>query len=80
MDHWVIPAVMLAQFMDLCVAVVTAGNTVVRARGLYLLIFQLSVFETLILESRLEETTATAATIVVRPVGLHVDEIFFADN
>jgi hypothetical protein len=72
-------AVMLAQFVNLGMAVMAAGNAVVRSGRLNLLIFQPSVFEALILESRLKKSAAPAATVVIGFIGLHIDEVFFTD-
>ncbi len=79
-NHRIITAVMLTELMDLSVAVMTSGNAVVRAGRLDLLIFQFSILQTLFLESGLQKTAAATATVVVGPVGLHVDEIFFTHN
>ena len=78
MNHRVVTAVMLAEFVNLGVAVVAAGDAVVRTGGLDLLVFEPTVLETLLLESGLEKTAAAAATEVVGAVGLHVDEVFFS--
>ena len=58
---------------------VTTSSTALPAGGLDLFVFDLSVCQSLILESGLEKTAAAAAAKVVGAVGLHVDEIFFAD-
>jgi hypothetical protein len=55
----------------------TAGDTVIRSCGLNLLIFQSSIFETLLFKSGLKKTTAAATAVIVGPVGLHIDKIFF---
>ncbi|MDQ1331583.1 MAG: hypothetical protein QG578_1851 [Thermodesulfobacteriota bacterium] len=75
----IMSAVMLTQFMYLRMAVVAAGNTVVGAGSFNLLIFQPSVFEALVLESRLEESAAPAATVIIRFVGLHINKVFFSN-
>ncbi len=80
MNHAVVAAIMLAELMDLGVAVVTAGNAVICAGGLDLIVFDLPVSQAFILESGLKESAAAAAAIVVGTVGLHVDEVFFTDN
>ena len=80
MNHRVVPAIMLAELMNLCVAVMTAGDTIIRAGFLNLVILQFAELQTLLLETGLEETAAAAATIIVRPVGLHINKIFFPDN
>ncbi len=79
-NYRIITAVMLTELMNLSVAVMTSSNAVVRAGRLDLLIFQFSILQTLFLESGLQKTAATAATVVVGSVGLHVDEIFFTHN
>ncbi len=80
MNHRVISAIMLAEFMNLGMAIMTAGNAVIGAGCLDLLILQFSILQTLFLESGLEKTATATATVVVGPVGLHVDKIFFANN
>ena len=77
MDDRIMTAIVLAQFVNLGMTVVTSGNAVVRSRCFDLLIFELSVYQTLFLESGLQESTATAAAVVIRFVRLHIDEIFF---
>jgi hypothetical protein len=66
--------------MDLGVTIVTACNAVVRPCGLDLFVFYSSEFKTLFFVSGLEEAAASAAAIVIGPVGLHIDKIFFAHN
>jgi hypothetical protein len=80
MDHLVMAAVMLAQFVDLGVAVVAAGDAVGCAGGLDLLVLDLAVGQALFLEPGLQESAAAAAAVVVGAVGLHVDEIFFTHH
>lgn len=77
MHHRVSAAVMLAELMDLGVAVVATGNAIGSAGFFNLLIFEPAVFKALFLESGVEETAATATTEIVGPIGLHVDKIFF---
>jgi hypothetical protein len=79
-DDRIVSAIVLAQFMNLGMAVMTPGNTVVCAGCLDLLIFQSAIFQALVLEPGLQETAAAAAAVVIGSVGLHVDEIFFANN
>ena len=76
MHNGVPPSIVLAQFMNLGMTIVAAGDAVIRSRCLDLLIFQLSIFEALLLESGLKKATAAAAAVIVGPVGLHVDKIF----
>jgi hypothetical protein len=79
-DDRIVSAVVLAQFVNLGMAVVASGNAVVRAGCLDLLVFQFSILQTLILEPGLQKSAAAAAAVVVRFIGLHIDEIFFTHN
>jgi hypothetical protein len=79
-NHRVAAAVMLAEFVDLRVAVVAAGDAVIGTRRFDLLIFEFAVLEALFFETGLEKSAATAATEVVGAVGLHVDEILFTHD
>ena len=79
--HDAVPgAVMLAQFMDLGMAVVASGDAVIRTGRLNLLIFQPTILQARLLMAGLEEPAAAAAAVIVRAVGLHVDEVVFADH
>jgi len=66
--------------MNLGMAIMAAGDTIVRAGFLYLFVLQPAELETLFFHAGLEETAAAAAAIIVGPVGDHVDKIFFADH
>lgn len=80
MDDRIIAAIVLAQFVNLGMAVMAAGNAVIRAGCFDLLIFQLSIYQALILEPGLQESAAAAAAVVVRFIGLHINEIFFTHH
>ncbi len=80
MDDAIMPFVMFAELMNLCMAVVAGSNAVISTGGLYLLVFHLPVSQTLLFETRLEKSATAAATVVVGTVGLHVNEIFFTNN
>jgi hypothetical protein len=71
---------MLAEFMDLCMAIVAGRNAIVGAGGLNLPVLLLSVCQPCILIARLEKSAAAAAAVIVRPVGEHFDEIFFSHD
>jgi hypothetical protein len=77
MDNTIASAVMLTEFMNLGVTIVTTGNTIVRPGRLNLNVLQPAEFQALLFVSRLQKTTTAAAAIVVGPVGLHVDKILF---
>ena len=79
-DDRIMSAIMLTQFMNLGMAVMTSGNAVIRSSGFNLIIFQLSIHQALLLEPGLQKSAATAAAVVVRFIGLHVNEIFFTHN
>ena len=80
MHDRIIAAVMLAELMNLGMAIMAAGDTVIRTGRLYLLIFQSAEFQTLFFHAGLQKPAAAAAAIVVGTVGDHIDKIFFADN
>jgi len=76
----VVAAEVLAQFMDLGVAVVAGRDAVGRAGFLDLGIFDFAVGEALFFEPGLEEAAAPTATEVVALVRVHVDKVLFADH
>jgi len=79
-NYAVVAAIMMAEFMDLGVAVVTSGDAVNCAGGLDLIVFDLPVSQAFFLESGLKKSATAATAEVIGAVGLHVDEVFFADN
>jgi glyoxylase-like metal-dependent hydrolase (beta-lactamase superfamily II) len=79
-NHRIATAVMFAEFVNLCVAIVAARNAVVGTGGFDLLVFEHAVLEALFFESGLEKSAAAAATEVVGAIGLHVDEILFTHH
>jgi hypothetical protein len=80
MHDGIIAAVMLTELMNLGMAIMAAGDTVIRTGRLYLLILQPAEFQTLFFHAGLQKTAAAAAAIIVGPVGDHIDKIFFADD
>lgn len=80
MHNGVPPSIVLAQFMNLGMTIVAAGDAVIRSRRLDLPVFQPPEFQTLLLEAGLKKAAAATAAIIVGSVGLHVDEIFFPYN
>jgi hypothetical protein len=80
MNHGVIAAIVFAQFMNLGMAVVAGGYAVGGAGCLNLLVFQTAILQTGLVETGLKKAAATAAAVVVGPVGHHVDEIFFTNH
>ena len=80
MHDGIIAAVMLTELMNLGMAIMAAGDTVIRTGRLYLLILQPAEFQTLFFHAGLQKPAAAAAAIVVGPVGDHIDKIFFADD
>jgi hypothetical protein len=66
--------------MNLGMTVVAAGDTIIRAGLLDLLILQPAEFQPLFFETGLQKTTTAAATVIVGSVGLHIDKIFFTDH
>ena len=80
MHDGIIAAVMLTELMNLGMAIMAAGDTVIRAGRLYLFVLQPAELETLFFHAGLEETAAAAAAIIVGPVGDHIDKILFSDD
>ena len=71
---------MLTELMNLGMAIMAAGDTVIRTSRLYLVVLQLAEFQTLFFHAGLQETASPAATIIVGSVGLHINKIFFPDD
>ena len=80
MHHLVVPLVMFAQFVDLCVAIVARRHTIGGARGLDLIVFEPAVFQPRLFVAGLEKTAAPTAAVVVGAVGHHIDEVFLAHH
>ena len=80
MHDGIIAAVMLTELMNLGMTVVAAGDTVIRAGLLDLLILQPAELQPLFFHAGLQKTTAAAATVIVGSVGDHINKIFFAHN
>ena len=76
MNHGVISPVMFTEFVDLGMAIVTAGNAIIRSRGLNLFVFYFSIGKALVFKPGLQETAAPTAAIIIRPVGLHIHKVF----
>jgi hypothetical protein len=76
----IIAAVMLTELMNLGMAVMAAGDTVIRAGFLYLFVFEPTKFQTLLFHTGLEKAAATATAIIVGSVGSHIDKVFFPDD
>ena len=77
MDYAIATAVMITEFMNLGVTVVTSGDAIIGTGGLNLAILQAAEFMTGFLISGLQKTTTSATAIMVGVVGLHIDKIFF---
>jgi hypothetical protein len=69
---------MVTDIMYLRMAVVAPGNAIIRTGGDNLVEFDFAVGSAFFGETRLQKTTATATTVVVRFIRGHLDEIFFA--
>lgn len=80
MNHRVVSTIMLAQFVDLGMTVVTACNAVICPCSLNLCIFNFSIFKALVFKTGLQKTTAAAAAIVIGSIRLHIYKVFFPYN
>ncbi len=71
---------MMANIVNLSMTVVTTGNTIIRTGLHYLIKFELAVGPPFLLKAGLEKSAAAAAAIIVRSIGGHLNDVFFADN
>lgn len=71
---------LVAQVMDLGMAVVARRDAVGRLGGQDLVGLELAVGPPFVRESGLQEATTAAAAEVVGSVGIHVDEVFLANR
>jgi len=71
---------LVGQIVNLRMAVVTGRNAVSRLCCQNLVCFEFPVSPAFFSISCLEKAAAAAAAIIVRPVGMHVDEIFFSHH
>ena len=80
MHRIVATAIMMANVMNLSMAVVAACDTVISTCFYDLVKFEFTIGTALFLESRLQKTAAAAATIVVGFIGSHFDDVLFTNN
>ena len=80
MNHMVSSAIVIAEFMYLRMAVVTAGDTVGGAGCLNLSVFQTAELQPGLFHAGLQKSATAAAAVVVGPVGVHLDKVFFTHN
>ncbi|KJR97895.1 MAG: hypothetical protein VR65_23060 [Desulfobulbaceae bacterium BRH_c16a] len=73
-------AEMMTDIMHLGMAVMAAGNAVIGAGGHDLVEFDLAVVPAGFSETGLQEAAATTATVVVRLVRRHLDNVFRTDH
>ena len=79
--HRVITAfIMLADIMNLSVAIVARGNAIRGACRQNLIRFEFAKGPALFGQSGLQEATAAATAIIVRSVGYHINKILFSDD
>ena len=77
MGNMVTTFVVLGEFMDLGMAVVAPGDTVVGAGVHDLVVLELAELKAFFLETGLEKTAPAATAIIIRAVGHHIDKVFF---
>ena len=80
MHRVVFSLVMLADIMNLSMAVVAGGNAVLRPGCHDLLEFQPTVSPSGFGKAGLQETTAPTATVIVGAIGKHIHKIFLPHN
>ena len=71
---------MLAEIVNLSMAVVARGNAICSAGGHDLVEFEFAEGAALIGEPILQKAAAAAATIVIGAVGGHVDKVFLSHD
>jgi hypothetical protein len=76
----VFSTIMFMQIVNLCVAVMTGRNAIIRFCSHYLLKFAFAVLAPGFGKSGLKESPAAATAVVVRLVGSHLYKIFLAHN
>jgi len=76
-NHVIPSAKVFAELVNLGMTIMTCRNTVCRTGFLYLPVFKTSVFQPGVLISRLKESAASAAAVIVGSIRLHINEIFF---
>jgi hypothetical protein len=76
----VMSAEMLAYIMNLSMAVMAWGDTIIRSGFDNLTKFQLAVFPACLGIAGLQKSSPSATTEIVGPIGLHVDKIFFSHH
>ncbi len=72
-------AKMMRKLVDLGMAVMTPGNTIGCTAVFNLLILQSTIFQSLIFKTRLEKSAATATTVVIGFIRIHLHQIFFTN-
>ena len=80
MNDGIMAAVMLTEFMNLGMAIVAAGDTVIRTGSLYLFVLQPAEFQTLFFHAGLQEPATASAATIVGSVGRHIYKVFFSDD
>lgn len=80
MNRTVSGTMMVTEVVHLGMAVVTAGNAIVRAGFHDLIVFKLSISPAFVSIARLQESTAAAAAIIVGLVWRHFDDIFCTNH
>ena len=80
MNGFILAPVMLLHIMDLGMAVVAGRDTVIGPGFGDLLELEPAIVSACLGKAGLKKTAPTAAAEVIRPVRIHVDEIFFTDH
>ena len=73
----VLPTIMLTQIVNLRVAVMARCQAIISTGFHDLIKFSFAVIPSGFGESGLQETAAAATAVIVRPVGIHINKIFF---
>ena len=80
MRRVVVPVIMFFQIVNLCVAVVAWRQTIISPGFHDLFKLAFAVIPPGFWKSGLQETAAAAATVIVLPVGIHINKVFFTHH
>jgi hypothetical protein len=80
MRRVVLPAIMFFQIVNLCVAVVAGCQAVISTGFHDLFKLPFTVISPILGESRLKEPAAAATAVIVRPVRIHINKVFFTHH
>lgn len=76
----VIAPEVFGEIVYLGMTVMASSNTIISPRSNDLIKFYFTILTTLFIVTGLQVTAAAATAVIVGPVGVHINKIFFSDN